>query len=167
MHSLSCYVVKRNPWIPSRKQYQNFAGFISYKIIIIETFNLSLERGNALKAEFWVNYFFCRNLPSKFPYTIYLRISLISTPWCFDMWKKCLCAQFNTWQLLGEQSINAFCHNTTFGWIIVEHLVYDAIGDRGVPYPVPFITIARDGSNFPGEKMSALLLSIPQWDSFY
>ena len=22
----------------------------------------------------------------------------------------------------------------------------------GVPYPVPFITIVRDGSNFPGEK---------------
>ena len=38
---------------------------------------------------------------------------------------------------------------------------------RGVPYPVPFITIMLDSSNFPGEKMSALLLSIPQWDSFY
>ena len=38
---------------------------------------------------------------------------------------------------------------------------------RGVAYPVPFITSSRDGSNFPGEKMSALLLSIPQWDSFY
>ena len=34
-------------------------------------------------------------------------------------------------------------------------------------YRRPFITIARAGSNFPGEKMSALLLSIPQWDSFY
>ena len=38
---------------------------------------------------------------------------------------------------------------------------------RGVPYPVPFVAIARDGSNFPGKKMSALLLSIPQWDRFY
>ena len=32
-------------------------------------------------------------------------------------------------------------------------------GPRGVGYPVPFITIARDGS--------ALLVSIPQWDRFY
>ena len=38
---------------------------------------------------------------------------------------------------------------------------------RPAAYPVPFIAIARDGSNFPGEKMSALLLSIPQWDSIY
>ena len=32
---------------------------------------------------------------------------------------------------------------------------------RPAGYPVPFITSARDVSNFPGEKMSALLLSIP------
>ena len=31
---------------------------------------------------------------------------------------------------------------------------------RPAGYPVPFITSARDGSNFPGEKMSALLLSL-------
>ena len=50
-------------------------------------------------------------------------------------------------------------------WRVFE--IHDQSGPRGPFYPVPFITIARDGSNFPGEKMSALLLTIPQWDSFY
>ena len=36
-----------------------------------------------------------------------------------------------------------------------------------IPCSAPLITSPRDGSNFPGEKMSALLLSIPQWDRFY
>ena len=38
---------------------------------------------------------------------------------------------------------------------------------RAALYPVSFINSPRDGSNFPGEIMSALLLSIPQWDRFY
>ena len=48
-----------------------------------------------------------------------------------------------------------------------RNLLYREGASRPTAYPVPFITSPRDGSNFPGEKMSALLLSIPQWDSIY
>ena len=59
------------------------------------------------------------------------------------------------------------------GCYLKEHTVwvsriYRKVSEtRPAAYPVPFITSPRDGSNFPGEKMSALLLSIPQWDSIY
>ena len=85
---------------------------------------------------------------------------------CNNWWKRC---DWHKWQRRSVSNLDprALCHKQGR----IKHsdtiLVTWCPWPRPAAYPVPFIAIARDGSNFPGEKMSALLLSIPQWDSFY